>query len=830
MKRIVYIFLLALLVLTAALFSFRLQIGAFLFTKALEQTGVEDIQLELAVLNSRKLIFSLATCTLPSGGGKLSLHNAGLSWDRSTLRKRQLNTIAIDTLNFTLPPKAAVQPRKKIPLQQLIKQIERVRQILPFRDLHINHLIINGQAGPLAGRELALALENKSSRLVGKLFLNTQNLNLTLDSPERNQWNLKLDETGQKGPFLLAQVQLQEDRLQAEIKTDLAKLNALKPFVNRPLPEMEGTLTGTLSLTAATKAKADLVLDVQQAAVAGVTAASMRLALHGRMEDAGTFLLEDDSTLTISDLHNKKVSFADLTIGLDGILENTAGHWQYSVAPKTRASAHGINSSALHIESVQLTPAMSGTLSGKKILLNLKPNWRAQITNMQTGPLSFAETSLKTEQDTEIILQGNDEYPWAIAASTWLWTPNTVIIQDLSLSPAPIHIDIGQLTGTGKHWQGTAGFTSQNLSLTTANNGLTLRELSAEISADEGRIKGTASCSAKTVPGTLATHFSHDLKEGKGKAIVNTRKEFTLSDTTPLSTFVRHWPLAWDLTGGRLQVKSSIHWQKKQPLQLFLQTELSEGKGRFKTVLFSGCATSQNLQILPTIQSRESGVITIDEVHTHTGITATNISSKIVMAPSPHGKIPEIVFENLSASLFGGTIHDELLTVDPQRPDMESTLLLDDIDLSQLVTIQQVKGLAVTGRVHGTLPFRIDTSGLQLNEGRLQSTPAGGTIRYTPPEGNGLKDSPLTGYALKALEEFHYNHLSATTRYTPDGELQVSLHLEGTSAKLATNRPVHLNINTEQNLLSLLQSLRYSKSLTDEIDKEVQQHYQKSAP
>ena len=144
-----------------------------------------------------------------------------------------------------------------------------------------------------------------------------------------------------------------------------------------------------------------------------------------------------------------------------------------------------------------------------------------------------------------------------------------------------------------------------------------------------------------------------------------------------------------------------------------------------------------------------------------------------------------------------------------------------------MLTLQQVKGLKVSGSVSGELPIRLDKVGLHVDHGSLHNEQAGGIIEYTPPSKSGLANSPLTGYALKALEEFHYNLLAASADYSPDGTLEVKLHLEGKSPRLDTKRPVHLNITTQQNLLSLVKSLRYSDSLTHEIDREVQQHFQK---
>ncbi|MCF6188105.1 MAG: YdbH domain-containing protein, partial [Desulfobulbaceae bacterium] len=530
--------------------------------------------------------------------------------------------------------------------------------------------------------------------------------------------------------------------------------------------------------------------------------------------------------LEILNLHKEKISIAALTIGLAGILEQIQGDWQFSFATEAVIAATGLKGPDLKIKTIEIAPAMVGILSKNKITLDLQPEWRVRMSDIQPGSLTVSATELQPEQNKNIHISValNSGLAWNIAPSRWQWTIKNIQQHDISLKPSPISINIEQLAGTQKNLQLKADLASQHISLMSKENGLVIENIRTELTADAGKITGTASFSPETVPGTLAIRFSYDLKNGRGQATVNSEQPFSFSEITPLSSLLDQWPTAFDLTGGQLQLKSSLSRQPGQPLQATLQAELTKGKGSYKEILFSGLAVRQNLQLLPTIQSRNDGRITIDTVET--GITVKDVTLKTVFTPSPHGRLPKITVRKLSASLFGGTVSDDFLIYDPQQPEVLSTVRLNNIDLAQLITVQQVKGLEVQGEIAGSLPVFFDHNGLRIDGGELKNTGTGGLIRYTLAGNNGLKEFPLTGYALKALEEFHYNLLSATVKYTPDGELQLGLHLEGKSPRLDTNRPVHLNINTEQNLLSLLKSLRYSTSLTDEIDKEVQQQYQ----
>ncbi len=822
MKRFFTLSIFALTVMTALLFFFRLQAGSYLFTRILQGAGAKDIQLKLSDLNSNELIFSRVDCTI--NGNIVSMQGGSFRWSHAVLSKKRLDTVAIDTLVVQLAPKNQPPSTQSITLEQILTQIGQIRQQLPFQSLSVHHLTLTGPAsGSFSGRELGFRLEKQGLKIMGELVLPERNLRLKMASPDENQWRISLDEPGRGDPFFSARLQHQEKQIRVKIEANLAGFNRLTPLLPGPLPEMKGKLTGRLAFSV-NETTADLALNIQQTECAGTAAASVKLALHGRIGAAGKLHVDDHSVLTISGLQKKNMSIGELTVGLDGVLEQVDGQQRFKVSPEATVKASHLKGPGLAIESVTVSSAMQFISSGKKIALILQPDWRMRIIDLMSNGVHMAEAELQPEHETILSIVPGKIPVWSVAPSSWQWTMNPVTQQQIRIDSAPISINILQLTGTAEKQHIQMKLSSRHLDLTNNNTSLSLADIKATLGVESGRITGKASLSPKYVPGTLKIKFSHDVQKGRGTAIVQAEEPVSFSKITPLSSVLNQWPFAFDLTDGQLRLNGSIHWQQKQPVQASLQLELSGAKGNLKEVLFSGLAIREDLQLLPTIQSVKNGFVTIDSLET--GITVKNIAMETGFSPSPHGRLPILIVRNLSASLFGGTASDDFFSYDPQQPEVESTIRLNNIDLARMITVQQVKGLKVTGHIKGSLPFILDKTGLRMDEGILHNTAGGGLIRYTLAGNAGLKESPLTEYALKALEEFHYSLLSATAEYQPDGDLHVSLHLEGKSPKLDTKRPVHLNINTEQNLLSLLKSLRYSSSLTGEIDKEVRQHYQ----
>ena len=184
----------------------------------------------------------------------------------------------------------------------------------------------------------------------------------------------------------------------------------------------------------------------------------------------------------------------------------------------------------------------------------------------------------------------------------------------------------------------------------------------------------------------------------------------------------------------------------------------------------------------------------------------------------------------MRASLLGGQIEADEINYDPNIEINRFELAVKDLDLSELINTHQLEGLEATGRLNGTLPIEVTSQGVKVVAGDIHASVAGGQIRYRP--SGGTKDlekaAPGTQILFEALEDFKYRVLTSGVEYTPDGELKIALHLEGSNPKMESKRPVHLNLNLEQNLLSLLKSLRFIDGLNEQLDQRIREHYSRT--
>jgi hypothetical protein len=255
------------------------------------------------------------------------------------------------------------------------------------------------------------------------------------------------------------------------------------------------------------------------------------------------------------------------------------------------------------------------------------------------------------------------------------------------------------------------------------------------------------------------------------------------------------------------------------------QIQLDDSGGNISEVLFSGLFLDHELEILPRLRSTRPGKIRLK--YLDSGITASNIYSNLHIQSTNNESSPQFVIKGLHGEILGGTFTADDFIYDLNRETNRFMVTASDIDLAAIVKTQQLEDLEVTGRVDGTVPVEINKQGVVIEHSSFVNKIREGTIRYHPAAGSDqLKQNPLTQIALDALKDFHYNHLSADVNFTPDGTLTANLQLKGTSPELDTDRPVHLNINTEQNLLSLLKSLRFAEGISAHIDRKVRRQYE----
>jgi hypothetical protein len=401
-------------------------------------------------------------------------------------------------------------------------------------------------------------------------------------------------------------------------------------------------------------------------------------------------------------------------------------------------------------------------------------------------------------------------------------------LENISLAPSQLFI-IGDLSGANENWQYKGGLRLEALDISYPPQKLQLKELAASISATAENMSVKGNFSPLTVPGKFSFMIDHNFGTGHGRLTIDPKQAIDLTaENNRLSQLVTPWSYPFDLLSGHIKLTSQATWSPEKDFSLTTKINLEDGGGTLANeIIFSGLSFDHELELLPQLHSIRAGNIELR--HLDSGVTSSNISTSLTLKTAKTGLLPRFVVLDLHGEILGGTFSADDFAFDLNKNKNHFRIKANNIDLAEIVKTQQLESIEVTGRVDGTIPVEINEQGLFIEHGGLVNAVRAGTIRYNPSAvSDQLRENPLTGIALDALKDFRYSHLSADVNYTPEGILTVNLQLQGTSPELDTDRPVHLNINTEQNLITLLKSLRFSQGISDNIDKNVRHQYEKS--
>nr|WP_256625663.1 YdbH domain-containing protein [Pseudomonas sp. LPB0260] len=193
-------------------------------------------------------------------------------------------------------------------------------------------------------------------------------------------------------------------------------------------------------------------------------------------------------------------------------------------------------------------------------------------------------------------------------------------------------------------------------------------------------------------------------------------------------------------------------------------------------------------------------------------------------APIERPDLGQLNLRQAQAGLMGGSVHVAAnqwkLTETPLLIPVE----LRGLQLRRLFTLYPAEGLAGSGTFDGHLPLRLSRHGIQVDRGRIAARSPGGHLQLHSERIRALGSSnPTMQLVTQSLEDFHFTTLRSQVDYDPQGKLQLSMRLEGQNPAIEQGRPIHFNINLEEDIPSLLASLQLTDKVNEIIRRRVQQ-------
>lgn len=821
-------FLLILFILSISLLTLylsRLGTAEYCFKILLARAGFSDVSLSLSNITLEQVTIAHASASSSRQGlpTAVEITNLAVRFVPRLLLQKRIQSLDADRITLTLPQGTKTeQPFKPQMVTALLDPLKK--QTSFFDSLKINELIIHNSAlAGASGRSMSLELENhegKSEVRLRMVLAATSVLEGSAVYEKSGQLSIHVN-TAPQTSGLQANLTLDGHQLSFDAAVELQHLRPILEAEFGPgLPLEAGTIRTSATCSLQQPSPVKVLLEGENLISGDVSLEQITTKLElSEFFSQSPLTIGKGSRLAGVNLRKGPLTLGKIEISPEGLLDLKQKVYQNTT--DTPWILETVSSDNFQIGRLVLTPPF--TLSknaAQELLLSSPPALEMHDFSGKGVTISQLQLLPVKEPHLSTLHLGKK-----LSFKTDRWQTGQVRLEkgDITIEASPLSITLHQLSQGLKKIEATASVEGEHLVIIKGTLKVPIKDLRSSLNLKDNVITATTLISPEETAGRLQALLHHDLGKQAGQVRLSCPEPLTISDKTSLEELVTGLNLPLELTKTTVDLVARAKWKKREPLQMSSTLSLADTDGTIKNIPFWGLSLDHDFEVLPQLRSLKSGTITLKKMVTP--IDIENLATKVAVQPSTKGSRPKITFEDLNAELFGGHIHTNSLEYDLNGPDTNSILDLKSIDLPKVVTAQQIQGLEISGQVDGTLPIRLGPAGASVDWGQLENSNSGGTIRYHPGS-DSFQNSQFTAYALKALEEFHYTQLKATVTYSPDGLLLMGMHLQGTSPGLGTTRPVHLNINTEQNLLSLLQSLKYSKSLTNELDQRVQQHYQ----
>ncbi len=303
--------------------------------------------------------------------------------------------------------------------------------------------------------------------------------------------------------------------------------------------------------------------------------------------------------------------------------------------------------------------------------------------------------------------------------------------------------------------------------------------------------------------------LTHNLATGQGTIqIQDASWDFS---SRHFSTTLLPAPKNWDINAGRASLVAALAWSATdQAYEVTGSTEirLDDISGFKDDIALTGLTTALNVKIdTQSGHEYQPGTLSLDLIEV--GLPLSEITADFQIGAD----LSSVQVNALSMQVLGGTARADPFNYEIDADINAIVLRLDSIQLSFMESLAAFDRVDIEGSISGVLPVRLVGDQITIDRGQLENDNAGGFIRYNLSD-DGADDSTL-GVATRALSNFEFESLASNVTYTEDGDLLLSMRLEGINPELDPNQPVILNLNLESNIPRMLRSMRATRSIEE---------------
>ena len=344
----------------------------------------------------------------------------------------------------------------------------------------------------------------------------------------------------------------------------------------------------------------------------------------------------------------------------------------------------------------------------------------------------------------------------------------------------------------------------------------------------QGSMKNMTARGELTVNNSLVVSHAVKLNADELQADWQLHDSFLLAGN-PFADVARAWPPLLSLTQGKVKGEGKVTFDlNKQSLKKGVATlMLNDISGIYDTILFQGLTTNLSLSAGPKVFTLATEALQVKQINKGF-IFGPLRAAGMYEAGWENPTEGKLMVQDVYADVIGGSVTTPAQVFDLSKDKQSLVLTLDNIDLGLLLQQHPSSELSGSGRISGTVPIEITAKGVSVPNGVVAARPPGGQLQLHSERAEALaKSQPSMKLITDALEDFHYTVLASEVSYDEDGKLLLALRLEGRNPALENGRPVHFNINLEEDLPAMIASIQLSNQISDLVKKRLQEHLQK---
>jgi hypothetical protein len=239
----------------------------------------------------------------------------------------------------------------------------------------------------------------------------------------------------------------------------------------------------------------------------------------------------------------------------------------------------------------------------------------------------------------------------------------------------------------------------------------------------------------------------------------------------------------------------------------------AQGKAYFYGVSLKYQDYRLNNMTYQTPLTFDSAGLQLDESTLHidsidAGVTLQQIKANVI------AKNSILRLTQVQGNIFNGEFLLGDLWLDGR--EQQFNINIQNIDLAQVVALQKQPGIKITGKIDGDMPFIIGKQGIRVDNGWVSNLTGGKLTIIDNPSFDSIK---LQQPKLALLENLEYTQLESNVKFTPDGWVFFDFALQGNNPD--KKQSVNFNYSHQENIFSLLESIRLVKSIENKIEQKI---------